>query len=334
MPMQPMPMPMPMLPPQPLGPTGPPVANVNAESLATNPIFLRALFSFDRQTTDDLSFKKGDRLFLIRHPRGDWWYAKHMETQEVGYIPSNYVVIDDGKVQSQEAWFDISRRDADRLLLYPGNPRGTYLIRPSSDPRNYALSIRDEDEARGIAVVKHYKIRTLNEARGFYISAKNPFPSFGALISYYEKTTDGLCCKLTALCPRQWKPPVKFKEFEVKREAVILDHKLGSGSFGEVWHAKLSNSVDVAVKLLKDNGSMSVEDFLKEGKTMHKLSHPKIVQLLGVCTTSMPIYIITEFMCNGSLLSYLRNERNRPQIIPTVMIDMLAQIWYSSCIRT
>lgn len=29
-------------------------------------------------------------------------------------------------------WFDISRRDADRLLLMPGNARGTYLIRPSS----------------------------------------------------------------------------------------------------------------------------------------------------------------------------------------------------------
>ena len=41
-------------------------AGGNAESLATNPIFLRALFSFERQTADDLSFKKGDRLFLIR----------------------------------------------------------------------------------------------------------------------------------------------------------------------------------------------------------------------------------------------------------------------------
>ena len=60
----------------------------------------------------------------------------------------------------------------------------------SADPRNYALSIRDEDEARGgIPVVKHYKIRTLGEARGFYINAKNTFPSFGALISYYESTS-------------------------------------------------------------------------------------------------------------------------------------------------
>ena len=59
---------------QPLGQTIPPsqsqpqlaFAGGPPDSLATNPIFLRALFSFDRQTTDDLSFKKGDRLFLIR----------------------------------------------------------------------------------------------------------------------------------------------------------------------------------------------------------------------------------------------------------------------------
>ena len=49
---------------QPLGPTGPPVANF--EPLATNPIFLRALFSFEGQTSDDLSFMKGDRLYLLK----------------------------------------------------------------------------------------------------------------------------------------------------------------------------------------------------------------------------------------------------------------------------
>ena len=46
--------------------------------------------------------------------------------------------------------------------------------------------------------------------------------------------------------------------------------------------AKMSGSVDVAVKMLKEGASMSLDDFIKEAKIMHKLSHPKIVQLLGV----------------------------------------------------
>lgn len=37
-----------------------------------------------------------------------------------------------------------------------------------------------------------------------------------------------------------------------------------------------------------------------------KLSHPKLVQLYGVCSQQKPIYIVTEFMEQGSLLNFLR----------------------------
>lgn len=45
-------------------PAGPNVS-VSIDPIS-NPIFLRALFSFEGQTQDDLTFKKGDRLFLLR----------------------------------------------------------------------------------------------------------------------------------------------------------------------------------------------------------------------------------------------------------------------------
>ena len=46
--------------------------------------------------------------------------------------------------------------------------------------------------------------------------------------------------------------------------------------------AKLFKTVEVAVKtLIEGKNVMSKEEFLKEAKIMHKLSHPKIVQLLG-----------------------------------------------------
>ena len=50
------------------------------------------------------------------------------------------------------------------------------------------------------------------------------------------ETADGLCCKLGAAAPRTFKPPVKFKDFEVSRAALAMACKLGAGSFGEVWH--------------------------------------------------------------------------------------------------
>jgi serine/threonine protein kinase len=58
---------------------------------------------------------------------------------------------------------------------------------------------------------------------------------------------------------------------------------------------------------------------------MHQLRHRKLVQLLGVCTTSEPMYIITELMSNGSLLEYLRHDEGRTVTV-AVVIDMSAQI--------
>ena len=41
--------------------------------------------------TDDMSFKKGDLLYIIRTDDGDWWFAQAMATGKEGYIPSNCV---------------------------------------------------------------------------------------------------------------------------------------------------------------------------------------------------------------------------------------------------
>ena len=86
---------------------------------------------------------------------------------------------------------------------------------------------------------------------------------------------------------------------------------------------KWQNQVEVAVKTLKP-GTMSIEAFLEEAKIMHKLRHPKLVQLMGVCTQGEPMYIITELMANGALLDYLRQEKAN---IPfKTLVDMAAQV--------
>lgn len=46
--------------------SGIPYVAAAAAPMSSNPIFLRALFSFVRQSQDDLSFTKGDRLYLLR----------------------------------------------------------------------------------------------------------------------------------------------------------------------------------------------------------------------------------------------------------------------------
>lgn len=70
---------------------------------------------------------------------------------------------------------------------------------------------------------------------------------------------------------------------------------------------------------------MTSEAFLREAKLMHSQLHDNLVQLLAVCTTEEPIWIITELMVHGSLLDYLRNDAGAA-VTFAVIVDMAAQV--------
>ncbi|XP_034161685.1 tyrosine-protein kinase BTK isoform X3 [Pangasianodon hypophthalmus] len=50
-------------------------------------------------------------------------------------------------------------------------------------------------------------------------------------------------------------------------------------------------------------------------KGIGKLHHENLVQLYGVCTKQRPIYIVTEFLPNGCLLTYLRESLRHPSAV-------------------
>ncbi|KAI4904272.1 hypothetical protein NFI96_030082, partial [Prochilodus magdalenae] len=88
--------------------------------------------------------------------------------------------------------------------------------------------------------------------------------------------------------------------------------------------AYYNNTTKVAVKTLKP-GTMSVEAFLEEANLMKTLQHDRLVRLYAVVTKTEPIYIITEFMANGSLLDFLKSDSGAKQQLPK-LIDFSAQI--------
>nr|XP_020644300.1 receptor-type tyrosine-protein kinase FLT3 [Pogona vitticeps] len=118
---------------------------------------------------------------------------------------------------------------------------------------------------------------------------------------------------------------VDFSEFEYDikwefpRENLELGQVLGSGAFGKVVNATAYGisepgvPAQVAVKMLKEKHSSSEKEALmSELKMMtHIGSHENIVNLLGACTASGPIYLIFEYCCHGDLLNYLRSRRDR-----------------------
>ncbi|KJH50592.1 src [Dictyocaulus viviparus] len=289
---------------------------------------LVALYAYDSRADGDLSFKKGDIMYLLDQSNCDWWYVRHQRTGSTGYVPRNFVAKQQ-TIESEE-WYagKIPRNRAERLVLANNLPKGTFLIRErEADGREFALTIRDSDDIRG-GSVKHYKIKRLDHDQGFFITTRRTFRTLQELVAYYSEMADGLCCQLTFPAPRiaPTRPDLSHdtqQNWEIPRNQLQLKRKLGDGNFGEVWYGKWRGIVEVAIKTMKP-GTMSPEAFLGEAQIMKQCDHPNLVKLYAVCTREEPFYIITEYMCNGSLLHYLRNEGAALGI--QALVDMAAQI--------
>ncbi|OQV24800.1 Tyrosine kinase receptor Cad96Ca [Hypsibius exemplaris] len=104
--------------------------------------------------------------------------------------------------------------------------------------------------------------------------------------------------------------------WEVSRERIRTLDLLGEGCFGQVYKAEAKEpsgeTITVAVKTLKHNAiDKEKRDLLNELELMKTMEqHPNVVQLLGCCTQSDPIYVIMEYVAFGKLLSVLRRSRN------------------------
>ncbi|XP_063734336.1 epithelial discoidin domain-containing receptor 1 isoform X2 [Eleginops maclovinus] len=140
---------------------------------------------------------------------------------------------------------------------------------------------------------------------------------------------------------------------ELPRQFLIFKEKLGEGQFGEVHLCEIENPQDfpnlefpfnvrkgrpllVAVKILRPDASKNARnDFLKEVKILSRLKDPNIIRLLGVCVSSDPLYMVTEYMECGDLNQYLSHRvlldktgptHNTPTISYPALISMASQI--------
>uniref|UniRef100_A0A2K5CBF8 non-specific protein-tyrosine kinase n=1 Tax=Aotus nancymaae TaxID=37293 RepID=A0A2K5CBF8_AOTNA len=274
-----------------------------------------ALYPYDGIHPDDLSFKKGEKMKVLEE-HGEWWKAKSLLTKKEGFIPSNYVA----KVNTLETeeWFfkDITRKDAERQLLAPGNSAGSFLIRESETLKAFSLS-SEPDPVHG---------PILDNGGPSLLSPRITFPCTATIgLNITKKQSDGLCRRLEKACisPKPQKPWDK-DAWEIPRESIKLVKRLGAGQFGEVWMGYYNNSTKVAVKTLKP-GTMSVQAFLEEANLMKTLQHDKLVRLYAVVTREEPIYIITEYMAKGSLLDFLKSDEGGKVLLPK-LIDFSAQI--------
>uniref|UniRef100_A0A3Q2XXR7 receptor protein-tyrosine kinase n=1 Tax=Hippocampus comes TaxID=109280 RepID=A0A3Q2XXR7_HIPCM len=140
---------------------------------------------------------------------------------------------------------------------------------------------------------------------------------------------------------------------ELQRQCLVFKEKLGEGQFGEVHLCEIENPQDlpnlefpfnvrkgrpllVAVKILRPDASKNARnDFLKEVKILSRLKDPNIIRLLGVCVSSDPLCMVTEYMECGDLNQYLSHRvlldksgpsHTTPTISYPALISMASQI--------
>ena len=113
----------------------------------------------------------------------------------------------------------------------------------------------------------------------------------------------------------------KFQELDRQMEKANIKYirQIGQGNFGVVFQGKIVNLLKdeeetvVAVKTLKDDCQEALEDFAREAKIMLQFDHPNIIKLYGVCTEELPYYLVFEYMDQGDLAKFLRQNASSEQ---------------------
>uniref|UniRef100_UPI00398EAEEB tyrosine-protein kinase Tec isoform X1 n=2 Tax=Pristiophorus japonicus TaxID=55135 RepID=UPI00398EAEEB len=275
-----------------------------------------AMYDFEALETHDLNLVKGEEYVLLQKCDVHWWKAKDKNGCE-GYIPSNYVTEKKSNNLEKYEWYckNVNRSKAEHLLKSE-DKEGGFVVRDSSQPGMYTVSLYTKFGGDSCASTRHYHIKlTQRYHRQYYLAEKHLFNSIPELIEYHQHNAAGLVTRLRYPVGRKGRAApttagFSYDKWEINPSVLTFMKELGSGQFGVVRLGKWRAQHKVAIKAIRE-GAMYEEDFIEEAKIMMKLSHPKLVQLYGVCTQQKPIYIVTEFMELGCLLNYLRQRRGQ-----------------------
>eukprot|EP01118_Nematostelium_gracile_P008225 TRINITY_DN2724_c2_g1_i1.p1 TRINITY_DN2724_c2_g1~~TRINITY_DN2724_c2_g1_i1.p1 ORF type:complete len:359 (-),score=76.06 TRINITY_DN2724_c2_g1_i1:23-1024(-) len=104
-----------------------------------------------------------------------------------------------------------------------------------------------------------------------------------------------------------WNAIERHSKKQVYMIDIAIGKSIGEGAFGTVYEGIWLKSTKVALKKLNDETISTAA--AKEVALMSKFRHPNIVSYLGMFQDSREtMYIVTEFLENGSLLDLLRHK--------------------------
>ncbi|KAG6754842.1 hypothetical protein POTOM_040640 [Populus tomentosa] len=101
---------------------------------------------------------------------------------------------------------------------------------------------------------------------------------------------------------------LSYNEIRSATDNFHANNKIGRGGFGTVYKVvrnfqmgTLKSGTQVAVKTLSAQSNQGVQEFLNEIKTISKVKHPNLVELIGCCAQGTNRILVYEYVENSSL---------------------------------
>ncbi|KAJ6959239.1 rust resistance kinase Lr10-like [Populus alba x Populus x berolinensis] len=117
--------------------------------------------------------------------------------------------------------------------------------------------------------------------------------------------------------------PTRYSYADLKRITNQFGDELGQGAYGTVFKGKLTNEIDVAVKLL-NNSIGKGEEFINEVGTMARIHHVNVVRLIGFCADGFRRALVYEYLPNGSLQKFITSADSRNHFLGWERLNRVA----------
>jgi hypothetical protein len=104
-----------------------------------------------------------------------------------------------------------------------------------------------------------------------------------------------------------------YKDLYTATEGFKEKNLLGIGGFGRVYKGILPVSkLEVAVKRVSHDSKQGMKEFIAEIVSIGRIQHRNLVQLHGYCRRRGELFLVYEYMANGSLDNYLYCKEGKP----------------------
>eukprot|EP01018_Ginkgo_biloba_P000180 Gb_35142 [translate_table: standard] len=99
-----------------------------------------------------------------------------------------------------------------------------------------------------------------------------------------------------------WPHRLPYKELSIATNGFKEEQLLGSGGFGKAYKGVLpSNGLEIAVKCIIKDSTQGMKEFIAEISSVGRLQHRNLVRLQGWCRRNNQLFVVYDYMPNGSL---------------------------------